>query len=179
MLATDTWAAAPDVLILSKALTNGAMGAAALLVGDRVASEFVRGGWTFVHGETQAGTPACAAAIIAVIEELRRIDVESTARALGAGLGELATSLLSYGVVTEITGRGCFIGLGLRTEDQAPLSGAEVLRAVAAIARNGVLVQPGPSSIELIPAYGFTADELHEVGAAIRSGLAQAQEASA
>ncbi len=31
----------------------------------------------------------------------------------------------------------------------------------------------------MIPAYGFTADELHEVGAAIRSGLAQAQEASA
>ncbi|GGV50408.1 daptide-type RiPP biosynthesis aminotransferase [Microbacterium maritypicum] len=179
MLATDTWAAAPDVLILSKALTNGAMGAAALLVGDRVASEFVRGGWTFVHGETQAGTPACAAAIIAVIEELRRIDVELTTRALGAGLGELATSLLSDGVVTEITGRGCFVGLGLRAEDQAPLSGAEVLRVVAAIARNGVLVQPGPSSIELIPAYGFTADELHEVGAAIRSGLAQAQEASA
>ncbi len=114
-----------------------------------------------------------------MIEELRRIDVESTTRALGAGLGELATSLLSDGVVTEITGRGCFIGLGLRTEDQAPLSGAEVLHAVAAIARNGVLVQPGPSSIELIPAYGFTADELHEVGAAIRSGLAQAQEASA
>lgn len=178
MLATDTWAAAPDVLILSKALTNGAMGAAALLVGDRVASEFVRGGWTFVHGETQAGTPACAAAIIAVIEELRRIDVESTTRALGAGLGSWRRRCCRT-AWSRRSPEGCFIGLGLRTEDQAPLSGAKVLHAVAAIARNGVLVQPGPSSIELIPAYGFTADELHEVGAAIRSGLAQAQEASA
>ena len=33
MFATDEWAAPPDVLVLSKALTNGATGAAALLVG--------------------------------------------------------------------------------------------------------------------------------------------------
>ncbi|MFJ6532316.1 daptide-type RiPP biosynthesis aminotransferase [Microbacterium sp. NPDC091662] len=173
MFATDGWAAPPDVLILSKALTNGTMGAAALLVGDRVASEFVRGGWTFVHGETQAGTPACGAAILAVIEELHRIDVESTTRALGIDLLRLAAGWQADRVIEEITGRGCFIGLGLRHADESPLSGPDVLRAVAAIADNGVLVQPGPSSIELIPAYGFSADELLEVDAAVRAGLAQ------
>lgn len=175
MLATDDWAAGPDVLILSKALTNGAMGAAALLVGVRVASEFVRGGWTFVHGETQAGTPACAAAIVAVIDELRRIDVESTTRALSAELLRLARSWKTDGVVTELTGRGCFLGLGLRHQDETPLSGLEVLRVVSAIAENGVLVQPGPSSIGLIPAYGFTASDLLEVDSAVRAGLAQVQ----
>lgn len=179
MLATDRWAAAPDVLILSKALTNGAMGAAALLVGPRVATEFVRGGWTFVHGETQAGTPACAAAIIAVIDELRHIDVEATTQALGTELRHLATALQSDGLVAEIRGRGCFVGLGLRHRDGSLLSGTDVLRIVSAIAQNGVLVQPGPSSIELIPAYGFTADELLEVDAAVRAGLAQAQEVAA
>ncbi|WP_136024950.1 daptide-type RiPP biosynthesis aminotransferase [Microbacterium sp. K27] len=173
MFATDRWAAAPDILILSKALTNGAMGAAALLVGERVASEFVRGGWTFVHGETQAGTPACAAAILAVIEELRRIDVESTTQALGIDLLRLAAEWEADGVVAEITGRGCFMGLGLRHADESPLSGPDILRVVSAIADNGVLVQPGPSSIELIPAYGFTAEELLAVDVAIRAGLAR------
>ncbi|MFK3678293.1 daptide-type RiPP biosynthesis aminotransferase [Microbacterium sp. NPDC090218] len=179
MFATDAWAAAPDILILSKALTNGAMGAAALLVGPRVATEFARGGWTFVHGETQAGTPACSAAIVAVIDELRRIDVESTTRALAADVLRLATSLKSDGAITEITGTGCFVGLGLRHPDDSPLSGPETLRVVAAIADNGVMVQPGPSSIELIPAYGFTPDEVRETGAAVRAGLAQAAEAAA
>jgi adenosylmethionine-8-amino-7-oxononanoate aminotransferase len=179
MFATDRWAAAPDILILSKALTNGTMGAAALVVGERVASAFVRGGWTFVHGETQAGTPACGAAILAVIEELQRIDVEPTTQALGADLLRLATGVKSDGAVMEITGRGCFLGLGLRNEDETPLSGPEVLRVVSAIAKNGVLVQPGPSSIELIPAYGFSQDELREVDAAVRAGLATAQGASA
>ncbi|KJQ54162.1 Adenosylmethionine-8-amino-7-oxononanoate aminotransferase [Microbacterium sp. SA39] len=175
MLATAAWAAAPDVLILSKALTNGAMAAAALLVSSRVASEFSRGGWTFVHGETQAGTPACAAAIVAVIDELRRIDVESTTQALATELRDLATSLKSEGLIAEVTGRGCFLGLVLRDRDEGSLSGPDVLRVVSAIADNGVLVQPGPSSIELIPAYGFTADELLEMDTAVRAGLAQAE----
>lgn len=179
MFATDEWAAAPDVLVLSKALTNGAMGAAALLVGPRVASAFVRGGWTFVHGETQAGTPACAAAILAVIDELDRIDVRSTARALASELADLAAGWRSEGLVAEVTGRGCFIGLGLRHPDGGELSGAEVLGTVSAIARRGVLVQPGPSAIELIPAYAFDADELHELDRAVRLGLAFAQGARA
>jgi adenosylmethionine-8-amino-7-oxononanoate aminotransferase len=179
MFATDDWGAAPDALILSKALTNGAMGAAALLVGSRIASEFVRGGWTFVHGETQAGTPACAAAIIAVIEELNRIDLVSTTRALAADLWDLAMSLESDGVVSSVTGRGCFVGLGLSHHDQSSLSGPEVLRVVSAIEDNGVLVQPGPSAIQLIPPYGFDAAELRELDRAVRAGLARFGEASA
>ncbi|WP_091226532.1 daptide-type RiPP biosynthesis aminotransferase [Microbacterium sp. 3J1] len=175
MFATDGWAAAPDVLILSKALTNGAAGAAAILVGHRVASAFARGGWTFVHGETQAGTPVCAAAIAAVIDELQRIDATSTAQALAVELSYLAGRLTTDGVVAEVTGRGCFVGLGLRTPGGSLLSGGEVMRVVSSIAQNGVLVQPGPSAIELIPAYGFTAEELREVESAVRAGVAHAR----
>lgn len=179
MFATDEWAAAPDVLVLSKALTNGAAGAAALLIGPRIASEFVRGGWTFVHGETQAGTPACAAAIIAVIDELHRIDVRSVTQALSTELSLLTSRWASDGVVAEVTGRGCFVGLGLRHPDGGLLSGAQVTRVVSAIAENGVLVQPGPSAIELIPAYAFSAAELDELDAAVRAGVAQADEGAA
>lgn len=179
MFATDRWAAAPDILLLSKALTNGAMGAAALLVGPRIASAYARGGWTFVHGETQAGTPACAAAVLAVIEELRRIDVEATTRVLATALHRLAGEWQEDGVVTEVTGRGCFVGLGLRHPDGTPLSGTDVLDAVAAIADNGVVVHPGPSSIQLIPAYGFTAAELAQTDRAVRAGLALVREAAA
>ncbi|MEV7608198.1 daptide-type RiPP biosynthesis aminotransferase [Microbacterium sp. NPDC089320] len=176
MFATDDWPAAPDALILSKALTNGAAGAAAILVGPRIASAFERGGWTFVHGETQAGTPASAAAVIAVIAELHRIDVEATATALAADLSSLTTRLTADGLVAEVTGSGCFLGLVLRDRRGGALSGEEVLRVVADIADNGVLVQPGPSAIELIPAYGFDSGELLEVETAVRAGVTQMRE---
>ncbi|WP_341955080.1 daptide-type RiPP biosynthesis aminotransferase [Microbacterium sp. LWH13-1.2] len=176
MFSTDGWGAAPDVLILSKALTNGAAGAAAILVGPRVSSAFVRGGWTFVHGETQAGTPACAAAVTAVIDELHRIDVNPTTAALGRELSRLAATLKSDGLIADVTGAGCFLGLALRDSDASPLSGAEVLRVVSEIADHGVLVQPGPSAIALIPAYGFTSTELLETDSAVRAGLTQMRE---
>lgn len=175
MFATDAWAAAPDALILSKALTNGVTGAAAVLVGRRIASAFERGGWTFVHGETQAGTPVCAAAIVAVIEELHRLDAASTVQALTTRLSALAAGWKADGLVTELMGRGCFVGLGLRDRDGSPLSGAAVLRVVSAIAQHGALVQPGPSAVQVIPAYGFDEGELRELDSAVRAGLAQAQ----
>lgn len=179
MFASDRWDAAPDVLVLSKALTNGATAAAALLVGPRIAHAFARGGWTFVHGETQAGTPASAAAVLAVIEELQRIDTASTVRALAHGLAALASKLRADGLVSAVTGRGCFVGLGLQDGGGGAVGAAAVMRLVAAIASHGVLVQPGPSAIQLIPAYGFGADELLAVDAAVRAGLAQTEESRA
>ncbi|WP_144874143.1 daptide-type RiPP biosynthesis aminotransferase [Microbacterium sp. 1.5R] len=179
MFASDGWAAAPDLLVLSKALTNGAAGASALLVGHRVATQFARGGWTFVHGETQAGTPVCAAAIVAVLDELERIDVLSTVNALAVELRARADSLQADGLVAGVSGRGCFLGLDLRASDGEALTGAEVLDVVSAIADNGVRVQPGPSGIALIPAYGFTTDDLAEMEAGVRAGLAQARTAAA
>jgi len=171
MFATDEWPVAPDVMIVSKALTNGAMGAAAVLVGPRVSGEFISGGWTFVHGETQAGTPVCAAAILAVISELRAMDVESTTRALGEELLRIAEALKAEGRISGITGKGCFLGLKLRHEDGTEYTGFDVLRVVSAIANEGVIVQPGPSSVELIPAYGYSSDELIELESALRTAL--------
>ena len=100
---------------------EGEGSAAAILVGPRVSSAFARGGWTFVHGETQAGTPACAAAVTAVIDELYRIDVDSTTAVLGRDLSRLAATLKSDGLITDVTGAGCFLGLALRDSDAAPI----------------------------------------------------------
>ena len=114
-----------------------------------------------------------------MIEELRRIDVEAVTRALAIEVRDLAARLTADGAVTEITGSGCFVGLGLQNADGTGLSGPQVLEVVSAIARCGVLVQPGPSSIELIPAYGFDASELRETESAVRAGLAHVRGAAA
>lgn len=176
LFATNEWPAAPDLLLLSKALTNGAMGAAVVLVGPRVSDEFTRGRWTFVHGETQAGSPACAAAILAVIDELRATDVDSKAGALGLRLLNIADDLRASGKIAAVTGRGCFLGLSLRHDDGTEYTGEQVLRVISHLADEGVIVQPGPSSVELVPAFGFSEAELFELETALHSTLTALQD---
>ncbi len=177
--ASGEWDAAPDALVLSKALTNGSMGAAVVLVGPRIASDFVAGGWTFVHGETQAGSPAVAVAVLAVLAEFDRIDAAATTRRLAKKLQSLADGLVSAGLVDGVTGRGCFLGLALRHAGGEPLSADEVRGLVAAIAEEGVVVQPGPSGIGLIPAYGYRDAELVQLDLALRTALGELREARA
>ena len=78
MFASDEWAIPPDVLIMSKALTNGTCAAAAVAVGPEISAAFTRHAALLVHAETQAGTAITAAAILATLTELDRIDAVAT-----------------------------------------------------------------------------------------------------
>ena len=176
LFASGGWSRRPDLLVLSKALTNGALGAAAILVGPRVVSVFSDRGATFVHGETQAGTPAVAAAIRAVTEEIRRTDVLAAAARVSAGVRALADALVRDGLAVEVRGRGAFLAVALTDAAGARLAAARVPDAVAAIADAGAIVHPGVDGIQLIPAYGYDAADLAELEAAIRTGLARMAE---
>lgn len=179
LFATDRWAAPPDVLVLSKALTNGAVAAAAILVGPRIAGAFARGGWTFVHAETQAGTPVCAEAVLAVLREVDRIDAVATAGALGVRLRGLVDGLVADGLAAGVDGRGCFLAVRLVGADGAELTATEVLTTVAAVAERGVIVHPEPSGVGLIPAFGFGEDDLLLLDGALRGALAERRAESA
>ncbi|MCC4248403.1 MULTISPECIES: daptide-type RiPP biosynthesis aminotransferase [Microbacterium] len=176
LFASGGWSRRPDLLVLSKALTNGALGAAAILVGPRVVSVFSDRGATFVHGETQAGTPAVAAAIRAVTEEIRRTDVLAAAARVSAGVRALADALVRDGLAVEVRGRGAFLAVALTDAAGARLAAARVPDAVAAIADAGAIVHPGVDGIQLIPAYGYDAADLAELDTAIRAGLARPAE---
>ncbi|WP_342030270.1 MULTISPECIES: daptide-type RiPP biosynthesis aminotransferase [unclassified Microbacterium] len=176
MFASGTWPERPDLLVLSKALTNAAMGAAAVLVGPRVSDAFATGGWTFVHGETQAGTPACAAAILAVVDELARIGAEATVRRLGENLRRMAGDLVRDGVASGVRGRGCFLAVTVPGRTSPVPATGEVSAMVAAIAEAGAIVHPGTDGIQLVPAYDYAGSELSELGVAIRTGLTRWRE---
>lgn len=188
LFASSTWSRSPDVLILSKALTNGALGAAALLVGARVASEFRHRRTTFVHGETQAGTPGVAAAIVTVADEFRRAATVDAIEAVARGVRQLAERLVRDGWGAEVRGRGAFLALALRdpsgpfahgAPSSSRLPARRVADVVRAIADAGAVVHPGIDGIQLIPAYGLDARELGQLDSAIRAGLAQVAERAA
>lgn len=178
LFASDAWPAPPDVMVVSKALTNGATAASALLVGARVSRAFARAAATFVHAETQAGTPVASAAILAVIAELRRIRVLAAVASLGARLSGLADGLVVDGYADGRTGIGCFVGLRV-SEGGGAVPGTRIAELVTAIADAGAIVHPGPSAIQLVPAYTYDDDDLAVLDDAIRRGTDAWRESAA
>lgn len=179
LFASESWTASPDVLVVSKALTNGATAASALLVGPRVSRAFVRERAMFVHGETQAGTPVAAAAILAVIAELRRMPVLAAVASLGRRLTAVVDDLVRDGYVDGWTGLGCFLGLRVSDADGSAVGGEGIAALVSSIAEAGAIVHPGPSAIQLIPAYGCDDDDLAALDDAVRGGIAAWREHAA
>ena len=171
--ASQRWPARPDLLVTSKGLTNGTMAAAAVLVAHRVAASFHDSGTVLTHGETQAGTPTTCAAILATVDEIRRLDAVARGRRLAelldAALARLVSDVPS---VTATTGVGCFRSVRLTSADGEPLPQTEVPGLVAAIRAAGAIVHPGPNGIQLIPALTYTEAELDELFTCVRTGIA-------
>ncbi|WP_328609261.1 aminotransferase class III-fold pyridoxal phosphate-dependent enzyme [Amycolatopsis sp. NBC_00345] len=171
--ASQRWASRPDLLVTSKGLTNGTSAASAVVVSRRVAEVFTAADAMLSHGETQAGTPVTCAAILATIDEMRRLDAVAAGRRLSARLDtELAALVAEDPHVESVTGLGCFRAVRLRRPDGSPLPQAEVPEVVTAIRRAGALVHPGVNGFQLIPALTYSEEDLAELLACVRAGLA-------
>ncbi|QNP72657.1 aspartate aminotransferase family protein [Streptomyces roseirectus] len=170
--ASQRWPAPPDLLITSKGLTNGTQAAAAVLLPSALAEPFDAAGDVFVHGETQAGTPVTCAAILATVEEMRRLDAVAAARRLSALLDTaLADLVATEPLVSGTTGLGCFRSIRLRTPDGEPLPQREVPRVVAAIRDAGAVVHPSVNGVQILPALIYTDADLAELLECVRAGV--------
>jgi beta-alanine--pyruvate transaminase len=109
--ASDAWPQQPDIIVTSKGLTNGTSACAALLIAQRVTQLFDATESVFVHGETQAGTPATCAAILSTIAEMKRLDHRTLNKQVAEGLNKLIEDLQRIPGVGNSTGRGCMRGL--------------------------------------------------------------------
>jgi adenosylmethionine-8-amino-7-oxononanoate aminotransferase len=172
MFASSTWTAAPDVLITSKGLTNGTCAAAAALIAHHVYAEFERANMTFVHGETQAGTPPTCAAILATLQQFKELDALPKSRRNGQLLDNGLREIAEHNeLVSEVTGAGCFRGLHLRLPGGQPLWSHHVTQVIEAIRIRGALVHPGPSAIQVVPALTFREQEVADLLGAVDAGL--------
>jgi adenosylmethionine-8-amino-7-oxononanoate aminotransferase len=163
MFASDLWPASPDLLIASKALTNGTVAASAILWSRDLADLHDCLDVPLYHAETQAGTPASCAAILATIEEYRRKDALARATRTEAALVrwlDHMTGLLP-GVTQE--GAGCFRSLHLRHHDATTLDAQEIQGIVEATRIAGAVIYPGPSCIQLIPALTYEPIQLERL----------------
>lgn len=169
--ASAEWPVAPDVLVLSKALTNGAAAASAVLLGPRVAGAYVEADVTPAHAETQAGTPPSMAAISAVVARMDELDLVSAARDLGDRLDHGLTELAARPWVSAVTGAGCFRGIQIRTPDGGLLPAEHIGDVVRSVARAGAVVHPGLNGIQLVPPLISTREEADELLGCVVTGV--------
>jgi acetylornithine/succinyldiaminopimelate/putrescine aminotransferase len=102
----------PDVVTLAKAMGNGMPVGACWATLD-VAGVFEPGD----HGSTYSGTALAAAAVTAVVDEMRRIDAPRVARERGAQLADLLAELPQ---VDAVRGSGLLLGAQLADGIEAP-----------------------------------------------------------
>ena len=160
MFASAGWA--PDLLLLSKALTNGAAAGSTLLVTEDVAGAVEERFGGLPWGETQAGTPATCAAISAVVRRFREPEVLQAGQRLARQLDDALTSIAApHGLV--LTGRGLF-----RSVLFNGVTSVDVMAMVRDAFEAGVRLQPGPNGVQLVPALTMSADDLHQVTEVLR-----------
>ena len=151
-VASSGWPAEPDVVILSKGLTNGMAAASVVAVGRRAVDALSSRNLRLIHMETQAGTPASCAAIMAALRVGQQLHddgaVTRTALAVRQVLTEVAGkvgSLRAHGV-------GCLQFLS-PVGDRGPLSEAGPDTVLERLYDAGVLCHPTLRGIAVVPSF--------------------------
>jgi taurine--2-oxoglutarate transaminase len=180
--ACDHWGVVPDILTISKGITNGQFPLAATVIREDLARVFEKK--PFLHGHTASGnTTGCAVAVRA-IEIYRTENLVQRSREMGAYLRERALWLQDRHVsVGDVRGLGLFVGLELvRDRDtREPLAPWPQRFPVASTPLNEVLAEcrakglfmmmAHPSLLHLAPPLTITTDEIDEAIAILDQAL--------
>lgn len=153
LFASQAWAEDPDILVTSKGLTNGTQAASAILLSHTVTQTLDETDSPFMHGETQAGSPASCAAILATLRAFEEEDILGHGRLVAAHLDARIRAVVERVPGARSTGTGCFRSIRLPGNSDIP-------GIVSRCRAHGAVVQPGPSSIQLVPALVYTPSAL-------------------
>jgi acetylornithine/succinyldiaminopimelate/putrescine aminotransferase len=152
---------APDVVTLAKAMGNG-MPVGACWARRDVAAVFQPGD----HGSTYSGTAIATSAVVAVIDEMRRIDAPALAHRRGAFLRELVTAIPG---VASVRGEGLLLGVQLD-------EGIEAAVVYTRMLEQGIICNAvNPTTIRLAPPLTVSTAELTEAADALRNVLEEGQ----
>lgn len=158
MFASQRWCQNVDLLATSKGLTNGTQAASAVLLAPKVSRVLSEAQSLLQHMETQAGTPASCAAIMATITAFYNEDVLGQAAGVAYQLDERLREITAAVPGSGLTGTGCFRSLTL-----PGMSRTAVADLVARCLHGGAVVHPGPSCIQLAPALVYSREGLNQL----------------
>ncbi|MFT4133053.1 aspartate aminotransferase family protein [Labrys sp. (in: a-proteobacteria)] len=174
------WGIKPDLMSTAKAITNGYFPFGVAMISETIAQAFESNKNTLAtisHGYTYSGHPIGAAAAIATLKEIRRLDVAANAAARGGELGRGLDGLKArHELVGDVRGIGLMWALEL-VGDRAKKTAAakDVMQKVQDVAYEaGVLVRTSGANVIISPPLVITAGDVARIVAALDAGLSAA-----
>jgi ornithine--oxo-acid transaminase len=162
LLACDHEGVRPDILILGKALSGGAMPVSAVLADDDIMLTIKPG----QHGSTFGGNPLAARVAIAALEVVRDEELAARAERLGEIFRQKMREIDSP-MIELVRGKGLLNAVVIK-----PMNGKEAWDVCVKMAENGVLAKPTHGHIiRFAPPLVITDEELLEAIERIKKSI--------
>lgn len=171
------WKVKPDMMCLAKAITNGYYPFGACLMNEKVTEVFENDTSTFGnigHGYTYSAHPVGAAAALACIPEMARLDVASNAAARGTELKAAAEMLKSrHALVGDVRGIGLMVALEIVSDRNSknPASKDVMQNIFDGAYANNVMIRISGNTIILSPPLIVTTVDVKAITIALDAGL--------
>jgi putrescine---pyruvate transaminase len=174
------WGVQPDLMCTAKAITNGYFPFGAVMIHERLTEAFETSKSPLAaisHGYTYSGHPVGAAAALACLSEMKRLNLAENAAARGAELlAGLQALKAKHPLIGDARGKGLMCAVEL-VSDRATKAGAakDVVQKVQDAAyADGVMMRTSGSNIILSPPLIVTASDVQKILSALETGLQEA-----
>lgn len=182
MMGSDHYGLKPDLITIAKGLTSAYAPLSGSIVSDRMWQVLERGTdefGPFGHGWTYSAHPIGAAAGVANLKLLDKLDLVTNAGEVGGYLNTaMASALGDHAHVGEIRGDGmlCAVELVRDRDDRVYFDAAEKVsaRVVAAMLDRGVIARAMPQGdiIGFAPPFSLTREQADEIVAVTKASVA-------
>ena len=168
LFGTRLWGVKADLWCLAKGISSGYVPLGATALSQQVAHAFVAdetGQGTVGHGYTYSGHPVAAAAALATLDEIERLDVAGNAARVGAHFqARMASFVERFSFVGDVRGHGLMTGVEMVSDKarRTPMArGSDVPQRVAREAyQRGAMVRISGPNMILSPPLVITREEV-------------------
>ncbi len=159
----------PDILCLSKGLTNGTMPLSATLCTAQIYDEFVSKDHTrtFFHGHTFTGNPIACSVALKSLELTMSTDCEKQRAQITEQNRQCVEQLAQCDSVLNPRYRGTILAFDLQTSDETSYTNSAKTKIVEFFRTKNVLIRPLGNTIYCMPPYCTSPVDLKEAHEAI------------
>lgn len=171
------WGIQPDMMCTAKAITNGYFPFGVVMMGHKMVDTFEDNPDAKIfHGYTYSGHPVGAAAALACLAEMQRLNVVENAAARGTQLYEGCKALMSkYDIIGDVRGgHGLMTALELVSDrtSKTPLDPQTAARLHEVVYQSGAMVRLSGHNIMMSPPLILTEQDVATILAALDTGFA-------
>lgn len=170
LFGTRLWGVKADIWCLAKGISSGYVPLGATALSTKVAEPFLAEGGqnTIGHGYTYSGHPVAAAAALATLDELERLDVVGNAARVGAHFQQRLKALEPrFGFIGEVRGRGLMACIEMvadkATRATLPRSSDLPQRVAREAYRRGAMVRISGANMILSPPLVISREEVDQL----------------